>query len=361
MITANKGEWSELYVLFKLLGEKKIHAGDGQLNKLGIYYPIISILRDELKRHLEYSINKEIVIINEDGNEITRINTSDFLYQSQKLFSHIQRDSKGKGAFEIPSVNDFLQKIHCKKIKAKSQDKSDIHIILHDYHTGMQHNLGFSIKSEAGASASLLNASKPTTFVFEVTGKNISEHIANEINAISGKRKIQDRINAIYNHGLSLNFTCVPNTIFNSNLRMIDSQLPEILGWMMTDSYLNRDMNIEHATDRISRKNPFNYPTTIIQDFYGYKIKSLMVCTALGMRPATPWNGRYDATGGYIVVKGNGDVICFHIYDRNLLEDYLFHNTKFDTPTTSNRYEIGYIYKNNNKFYFNLILQIRFK
>ena len=53
MITANKGEWSELYVLFKLLGEKKIHAGDGQLNKLEIYYPIISILRDELKRHIE--------------------------------------------------------------------------------------------------------------------------------------------------------------------------------------------------------------------------------------------------------------------------------------------------------------------
>ena len=27
--TANKGEWSEIYVLFKLLGEKKVFAGDG--------------------------------------------------------------------------------------------------------------------------------------------------------------------------------------------------------------------------------------------------------------------------------------------------------------------------------------------
>ena len=37
-ITANKGEWSELYVLFKLLGEKKLYAGDGDLNRLDAFY-----------------------------------------------------------------------------------------------------------------------------------------------------------------------------------------------------------------------------------------------------------------------------------------------------------------------------------
>ena len=33
-ITGNKGEWSELYALFRLLGEGKVHAGDADLNKL---------------------------------------------------------------------------------------------------------------------------------------------------------------------------------------------------------------------------------------------------------------------------------------------------------------------------------------
>lgn len=84
-----------------------------------------------------------------------------------------------------------------------------------------------------------------------------------------------------------------------------------------------------------------------------------MVCIALGMLPATRWNGKYEATGGYIVVKSDGDVICFHIYDRNLLEDYLFCNTKFETPKSS-RYEMGQIYKRGDKYFFNLILQIRF-
>ena len=54
--TANKGEWSEIYVLFKLLGEKQVYAGDGNLNKIeNLFYPILKILRDEKKGHYEYT------------------------------------------------------------------------------------------------------------------------------------------------------------------------------------------------------------------------------------------------------------------------------------------------------------------
>ena len=88
-LTANKGEWSELYVLFKLLGEKKIHAGDGKLNKLRVFYPVLSIIRDELERHLEYFIEKDIVIITENGNEISRINVHNFLEQSKVLLKYL--------------------------------------------------------------------------------------------------------------------------------------------------------------------------------------------------------------------------------------------------------------------------------
>ena len=168
MITANKGEWSELYVLFKLLGEKKVHAGDGNLNKLEAYYPVLKVLRDELERHLEYSIDRDIVIITEDETEIARINVADFFTQSKELFEYIQEGGNGTGAFEIPSINDFLNKIHCEKVKAKSIDKADIHIVIHDYHTGMEPNLGFSIKSDAGAAPTLLNASGATTLLMKL-------------------------------------------------------------------------------------------------------------------------------------------------------------------------------------------------
>ena len=46
-INGNKGEWSEIYTLFKLLGDGKVYAGDANMNKMEIFYPIMEILREE--------------------------------------------------------------------------------------------------------------------------------------------------------------------------------------------------------------------------------------------------------------------------------------------------------------------------
>ncbi len=78
------------------------------------------------------------------------------------------------------------------------------------------------------------------------------------------------------------------------------------------------------------------------------------------MTPSKVWNGIYDATGGYLIVKENGDVLCYHIYNRNQFEDYLFQNTKLETASSS-RHEFGKIYSEDGKIYFKLNLQIRFK
>ncbi len=48
MLTGNKGEWSEIYVLLKLLAEGRLYAANENLEKIEtIFYPIIKILRDE--------------------------------------------------------------------------------------------------------------------------------------------------------------------------------------------------------------------------------------------------------------------------------------------------------------------------
>jgi type II restriction enzyme len=73
------------------------------------------------------------------------------------------------------------------------------------------------------------------------------------------------------------------------------------------------------------------------------------------MMPSKVWTDQYDATGGYLIVKGNGDVLCYHIYNRNEFEDYLLNNTKLDTASSS-RHGFGEIYKEGNQ----LNLQIRF-
>lgn len=64
MITGNKGEWSEIYTFFKLLGDTKMYSGDANLNKIeDVFYPIIKILRQENLGNFEYRLENNLVIV----------------------------------------------------------------------------------------------------------------------------------------------------------------------------------------------------------------------------------------------------------------------------------------------------------
>ena len=63
---------------------------------------------------------------------------------------------------------------------------------------------------------------------------------------------------------------------------------------------------------------------------------------------------------GFIVVKNDGEVLAYHLYNRDKFKKYLFDNTKFERGSTS-RHEYATIYKSDGKMFINLNLQIRFK
>lgn len=224
-------------------------------------------------------------------------------------------------------------------------------------HTGQKPQFGFSIKSKLGGKSTLLNASDATRFRYEVKGCN--DKLMETVNTTDGNKKIYKRIQNIYRGGASLCPETVPNATFDNNLKMIDSCMHKIVSHMLTGHYLHNLKTLNECVQRMRDDNPLGYDLSLRHDHYGFKVKSLLVSTALGMMPGKVWSGRYKATGGYIVVKEDGDVVCFHIFERNLLEDYLLLNTYFETPSTT-RHNFGFIYKENDKYYFDLILQIRF-
>ena len=67
----------------------------------------------------------------------------------------------------------------------------------------------------------------------------------------------------------------------------------------------------------------------------------------------------FGPTGGYIIVREDGEVLCYHLFNRNEFENYLISNTKFETASTS-RHDFGYIYEDNGRYFLKLNLQIRF-
>lgn len=358
-ISGNKGEWSEIYVLLKLLGEGQVYAGDAELNKIeNLFYPIIKVLRNEHDNSFEYSINDNIVIVTEDGKELLRKSVADFLKQANTLLKIIQ---KSKGTFTAPEIENFMSEIHCKTLKAKSQDKTDIRIVIHDLRTGMTPVLGFSIKSQVGSNSTLLNAGNTTNFCYRINGCELTDQEIKTINEIETKQKILDRVKEIIKKGGSLSYYSMVDATFKNNLILIDSLLPQIVAEILIQCYSTGVYDLKKNTIEITKRNPLKYDISGNHKYYEYKIKNLLVASALGMVPHTPWNGKYDANGGYLVVKEDGDVLCYHFYDRNLFENYLFENTKLETPSTT-RYGFGEIFVGNDKnLYFKLNLQIRFK
>ena len=359
MIRGNKGEWSEIYALFRLLGEGKVHAGDADLNKLDLYYPILNIIREESKRY-EYKPDKRqnIVVIDEDGNEYVRISMDKFMQESVILFETIKSIS-GERAFEVPNTECFMNQIGCTRLKAPSHDKSDIQIVIHDLRTNMTPQLGFSIKSQLGSASTLLNAGFTTNITYKVVGGTITDTEINTINAIHDHLP---RMQALIENGYGLQYADIDNQTFKNNLLFLDTCMPQfIAACLICDSMPNSTSTIKEAVEIVTLQNPFNYSGKNVLAFYEHKMKVLLIDAALGMTPAKEWMGRYDANGGYLVVKRDGDIVCYHFYNRNDVEDYLYNNTRFERASRS-RYNFGSLYRGEDgNAYIKLNLQIRFK
>ncbi|MGA9211230.1 HpaII family restriction endonuclease, partial [Kaistella sp.] len=267
---------------------------------------------------------------------------------------------KTNATFSIPEIESFINSFDSHSLKAKSTVKSDIRIVIHDQRTGTNPELGFSIKSQLGGASTLLNAGKTTNFIFKINNLTLTQNQILEINEIETRSKIKDRIGKITELGGKLEFQKTESSVFGNNLILIDSALPNIIAESLKLFFTSTFSTTVELTNQISTKNPLDYNLETNHPFYSYKIKRFLTDIALGMMPSKVWAGELDATGGYLVVKENGEVLCYHIYNRNEFEDYLFVNTKLETAS-STRHEFGKIYEENGQLYFKLNLQIRFK
>lgn len=355
-LKGNKGEWSEIYTLLKILADKELCSGDSNLNKIEkLMFPIIKVLREESEGTYEYSYKDNLIIIKSNA-EVFNVPVLEFRKQAVVLFNELLKSQKG--AFSIPEIENFITSFGCNSLKAKSSIKSDIKIVIHDERTGMNPLLGFSIKSQLGMPSTLFNASQSSNFIYSIN-KKISAEKIKEINQINSKSKIRDRFESIASLKADLIFEKVEDSTFSNNLILIDSNLPEILAQLLIIFVKSKDTKISSLVSIIEKENPMKYDISKNHKFYNYKIKRLLTDMALGMVSGRVWAGQIDATGGYLVVKNNGDIVCYHIYNKNEFENYLFYNTKFETPSSS-RNNFGKIYVEKDKLFFKLNLQIRF-
>ena len=358
MLKGNKGEWSEPYVFLKLLADGRIYAADENLNKIEtMYYPVLKVIGEIIdEKQCEYRVSEKTarrkVQIYFNNKKLKEVDAAEFSREATRLFNVIQ--AAKETTFTVAKTEDFLHSIHRFTMKMGSKKKADITIKIHDIDTGYEPKVGFSIKSELGHAPTLSNASKATNFTYEVTG--LSEKEMELVNGMEGKKKLVDRMTYIRDHASEIRFYKMSSQIYAENLMLIDSRMHEILAEMVKEFYVNGNKESESLLETMAKNNPLSFPRT---DFYSYKYKKYLCATALGMLPASPWSGREEANGGYIIVSKTGDVLAYHIYNREFFETYLVKNTCFEKPSTS-RNDFGSLYMEDGHMYINLNLQVRF-
>lgn len=352
----NKGDWSEFYVLLYLIGARKLYAADENLERLANFcFPIKRILReDTIDEHIDFVLDGVDAVTIYINSDLKRTMTSEeFKNEASELYKDIL---SGQGSFDIFHAESFLNSIFLKRLAAISQNVTDITMEVHDINTSIDQIMGFSIKSYLGGAPSLLNASKATNFVYEVTG--ITDEQMNIANSINTKNKIIDRIAFIERSGGVLSGGKAVNQVFAGNLTMIDSRLEEMLAEMLLISYVTNETDCKKLIEIMEEKNPLGFYSR--KGIYVHKFKQFLCAKALGMEPAKDWFGEDNVNGGYIVAKTNGEVLAYHLYNRDKFRQYLFDSTCFERASTL-RHNYAIVYKENEKFYINLNLQIRFK
>lgn len=354
--SGNKGEWSELYTFFKLLADGKLYSGDGKLNRYDEkWFPILEIFRDDRPDRNSYKINagKNTILIAGRCVEL-EIPQDRFKQEAKKLLGFIKELQTTTGV--SLETEKFMNEIDCGKISAKSSDKADIRIVIHNLMNGTKPELGYSIKSKLGSDSTLINAvGDNTNFIFKIDGITSADALAvNAQGMFKKKFEILDKL------GASIDFYGVAGQGLHNNLTMLDLGMERIVAECLLLYYRGIIKTIEDAVALINDNDPLGIMANAMQPMYEYKIKQFLLAFALGMTASKAWQGRFNANGGFIVVKEDGDIVCYHFFDRNDLEDYLFYNTRFETPSTS-RHNFGDIYEDDDNLFIKLNLQVRFK
>lgn len=372
-LTGNKGEWSEIYIFFKLLADKKVFAADKDLNKLeDVFLSIIRIIREEEsgKEYSYYPTKEDKVKIFLNGNEASKIENADVKKYLDKIWYLISTE---KGSFTDETIAKFLNSIFITKLKAPAQKSNkyfggtqDITLETEDYRSGVHQIVGFSCKSDLSAAATLFNASGDNTnFEFKVVG-NFSDEMMEKFNNITndkGHTDIFGRMNFLHDSNIDLSFTNPVSAIAEQNLILACGiEMPSIVGELLYFYYFKnfgKSAALKEALPWIVNKNPANYKSPDLSAVYKYRVQTLLYTMFTGMRFGTAWNGKSEVNGGYIALKNNGDVVAYHTCIADEFKDFLLENLRFETPSCS-RHKCMSIYKKGSDYFVKFPLQIRF-
>ena len=400
-MSGNIGEWSEIYLFYRILSDGKIRSakpddsGNLQTSR-DSYLPVIKILREDDEFPIEYYTANDInglkalkVYYKGFTEPLLERTANDYTEKANDLLRKLRDSAEGRsspgvlkeinpktkrpkrGTYVIPDHKKFLNDIFITKLKSPSKAISDsfggitditMEIIRQD---NLRAPVAFSVKSSIGKPAALLNSSGATNAIFRL--ENCSDDLKNTVNDINTDSYIVDRVKYLLNQNdINIVFDHFSSPTFESNLRLIADREPEVLGYSVLYSYgksVSGKSSNRKVTDVLKSLEKYD-PLKIGNNkkrYYEKRLKDLLFEKACGMEIDDPWDGDTKIGGGYLFVSQSGEITAFYASDQDVYKNWLLNNTKFDTPSTD-RQDVGIVTfdKNDGNYYFALNVFIKF-
>ncbi len=366
-VSANRGEHSELLAFLRILHQGRIQVADKQGEPRQSWLKVLGIRRpsDPDRRYLIQG--DQVVVLSDTGAELASASRTSIGALADILFLQI-KESDG-GSFVCTAGDEAFMLLKLEGAKAAAGAKADLLIeVVSPVFEGEVLSLGFSVKSELGGLPTLLNAGA-TQFEYRIEGCSVEDALAVQEAAPRKKDKgypgPMRLIPALDAANARVVFESVVDTVFEQNLKMIDTSFPRILASTLMHAYLGGQLALKDAVRSPALLNELSkelsMPLPMVERVVKHKVKELLRHSALGMNPGRQWEGQVEAHGGWIIVKENGGIVCFHIVNDDDFREYLLAVTKFDTPSMS-RHRAGYVYrqKEDKIAKLRLSLQVRF-
>lgn len=380
----NSGEWAEAYVFLRIL-EQGFITSNTEINgaKAMKSLPIIKIIRaeDDLEIHyftsnIENNDKALKIYLKDNPIPIAEPTRDSIKSLADKLYHNIinkPKQSKEQQLKTFEEIKYSLRELFVYKIKSPSSKvtngyggKSDITLIVKNLDYSYS-PLEFSIKSALKQDPSIVNSSKSNVIHYEI--ENCNDDIMNEVNKISTAQKVIDRTTKLREKcKLQFSHYGKPSPTTYENMQLIADNLPIIIPHALLYAFTASDENgtnksVIKVCEKLIKNNPLGIKAIsdyTIENYYKKRLKDYLYAHTCDMTDAYVWNGTSDISGGYVFVKKDGSFSLIFLSQQNTFKDWLFNNSRFDTPSSSDDTEFK-VTKINNKYYYNLPVSVRVK
>lgn len=313
------------------------------------------IQREEHDGTRQYYIEKDTIRI-EGENGSKSMPREDFGIVADLILQAVKSSSENDVA-SPEGVEEFLDEAAIFDLEAKTEDRTDFSVAFWHPKAPLR---GFNVRSRLGAMNPLLDGGRAANLKLEQSGIKFATPTVNKINALpESPNEVAERMMMIERLGGVLKYADVADRVFRSNLLMIDLHFPRVLTEMVRIMHLDGISRIGELTEIIKQMNPLKIKDELINKhkFYEFKMKQFLMALALGMRPAKIYNGLDSAVEGILLVDGSGEVLCYHKSEKQIMEDFLFLNTRLEKGSLE-KDKYGFLERENGVYYFKLNAKI---